>query len=442
MASISGSDSKYKDGHQIQFKGADKLSRTVAAQVKKLGYIPADTIFSLMKPTKKPKADHLIEVTKDGKEELYIKDPKNKVILLVGSQTSIDGCFNHAAGESSKGDTNIKTEIKEKVSMWIFESAIERNTILDENQILQKLDSASKKYYSTVYYESALKQLEALKKNITRGGYTYERQRDDKTEALYTLARKLSGKSNDNWNPADVWMIRKTYDLKKVVDSCDTIAALNSAIATAIKNKDLVPISLKQVEGKAKAKYSIVDPEKSGEDIDIDFSFEKVDLSESFNNFILFTKGGFGLRVGYKASSTNFGVYLEGRMTGAKSQLGAVDKKAFVEYIKNNYSFDVRSGSNAPAVSEHALAKKELKKIFTKYNRISNKIANEKEALDLYVKGDDAIKGRFSNIISFLYALIVLPSSEKDFKEVMKYCYLSAKKITGGACMYVLINEA
>lgn len=442
MASISGSSTKYKEGHKIQFKSEDKLSASVASQIKKLGYIAGNTIFSLLRPIKDPKATHIIEVTKGGKEQVYVKDPKNKIVLLIGSSSGIDGCFNHAGGESSKGDTNIKTEVKEKISMWVFESMIEKNVMPTENEIIEKLGPKLKTYYSSVYYESAQRQLEVLKKNVTKRGYTYERQRDDKTDALYALGRKLSGKQNDNWNPADVWMIRKTFDLSEMIASSDNIAALNNSIADAIMKKDLIPISLKQIEGNKTAKYSIVDPEKSGNDIKIDFSFEKVDLSESFNNFILFTQGGFNIRVGYKASSTNFGVYLEGRMQGASSQIGAVDKRAFVEYIKDKYGFDLRSASNAPPIAEHALAKKELKKIFQKYSRISNKIQNEESALQLYTKGDDAIKGRFSNIISFLYAMTVLPKNDKEFEELMRYCYLSAKKITGGACMYILISEA
>jgi hypothetical protein len=442
MASISGKNSTYKDGHKVQFKSADKLSANVLSQIKKINYVPDSTVFSLIRTvTKTTKADYLIEVTKTGDEQIYLKDPRGKVVILTGSGTSIDGCFNHAGGSSSKADTNVKTEVKELVSMWVFEASLEKGAKLTEKQVMDKLGS-NKIHYSTVYYDSAYKQLEVLKKNVIKGGYIYERQRDNITSPLYDMARKLSGKANDNWNPADVWMIKKTFSIPKMMAKVDNIATLNNLIADAIKKKDLVPISLKQVEGKAKAKYSIIDPESSGDDIDIDFSFDKVDLSDSFNNFILFTKGGFNIRVGYKASSTNFGVYLEGRMTGAKSQIGAVDKKAFVEMIKQKYTFDVRSGSSAPPVSEHKLAKAEFKKVFDKYKRISNKILTEKEGLDLYTKGDAAIKGRFSNIVSFLYAMTTLPATPKEFKELMRYCYLSAKKITGGACMYVLINEA
>lgn len=279
MASISG-NSTYKDGHQVQFKAANKLSATVLSQIKKIGYIPDSTVFSLIRTiTKKIKVDHSIEVTKTGGEQVYLKDPKGKVLILTGSGSGIDGCFNHAGGTSSKADTNIKTEVKELISMWVFNASIERNVTLTEKQVMDKLGT-NKVHYSTIYYDSAYKQLKVLKQKITKGGYIYERQRDNLTSPIYDLGRELSGKANDNWNPADVWMIRKTFSIPKMLENVDNIATLNSLIASAIKKTDLIPISLKQIEGAdTKAKYSIVDPDSSGNDIDLDFSFEKVDLS-------------------------------------------------------------------------------------------------------------------------------------------------------------------
>jgi hypothetical protein len=253
------------------------------------------------------------------------------------------------------------------------------------------------------------------------------------------LGRKLSGKANDNWNPGDVWMIKKNYDMKKLLAS-KTVDELNDKIAAEVKKKTILPISLKQIET-AKAKYSIVDPSKQMTKVDMDFRFEKVDLSESFNNFILWTKSGFGIRVGYKAKGDNFSIFLEGRMAGATSQIGAVDKKAFVPHIKEKYGYDLRNGQNAPPKTEYPMAKKELQAVFNKYTRISNKIQDYKSAEKLFNAGGDLIKGRFSNISSFMYGMLVAPKTEKQFVELMEYCYYSAKKLTSGASIYILINE-
>ena len=63
--------------------------------------------------------------------------------------------------------------------------------------------------------------------------------------------------------------------------------------------KDIIPISLKQVE-KPKASSQVIDPSKlMTTKLDLDLRFDRVDLSESFNNFIVITKSGFAVRVGF-----------------------------------------------------------------------------------------------------------------------------------------------
>lgn len=441
MASVTGKSSTYTDGHKVQLVAKPSASAAVQAQFKKAGYIWGESVFSLVRaPKKTDKIVLTIQVTATGTDELVIKDSKNKFVKLHGSRTGIDGLFVHAGeGASSKSDTNAKTEVKELVSMWVFESGIEKAKPMKEDEITTKLGT-KKKYYDSLYYTSALKQLAALKPKLASStGYTYERQRDNLTAPLYDLGRKLSGKANDNWNPGDVWMIKKNYDMKKLL-ACKNIDELNDKIGAEVKKKNILPISLKQIET-AKAKYSIVDPSTQITKLDMDFRFEKVDLSESFNNFILWTKSGFGIRVGYKAKGDNFSIFLEGRMTGATSQIGAVDKKAFVPHIKDKYGYDLRNGQNAPPKTEYPMAKKELQAVFNKYTRISNKIQDYKGAEKLFNAGGDLIKGRFSNISSFMYGMLVAPKTEKQFVELMEYCYYSAKKLTSGACVYILINE-
>lgn len=440
MASVSGKDSKYPDGHKVQLVEKPSCSASVQAIFKKSGYAWGSSVFSLYRNVKKTdKITQSIQVTSTGSEVLVLKDTKNKLIRLSGSKTGLDGLFVHAGdGKSSKSDTNAKTEVKELVSMWLFESVIERNKMMKEDEIITKLGT-KKKNYETIYYTSAQKQVAALKPKLgSASGYTYERQRDNLTAPLYDLARKLSGKANDNWNPGDVWMIKKNFDMKKLL-TCTTIDDLNDKIAAEVKKKTILPISLKQIEG-PKAKYSIIDP-SSQKQVDMDFAFDKVDLSESFNNFILWTKSGFGIRVGYKAAGDNFSIFLEGRMSGATSQIGAVDKKAFVPHIKDTYSYVLRNGQNAPPESDYPMAKKELKAVFDKYIRVSNKLKTYKDAEALFNSGNALIKGRFANISSFMYGMLIAPNTPKKFEELMRYCYYSAKKLTNGACVYVLINE-
>lgn len=436
MASIVGS-SKYGEGHKVVLKEADKMSATAKSILTKAGYIPGQSVFSIVRNNLKTiKIAKSIAITA-GNDIIHMKDKNNKVVLFSGSASAIDNIFNHYS-ENSKSNTGLLTEIKELISMWMFEEMIERGKVLSEDAVLKKLGTDKAKYYDSVYYESSLKQTKALKKQVKGKGYDYERQGKDKTEAVYKLAREYSKKSNDNWNPADVWMIKKTFDMKKITNA-SSLDELNNSIALAYKKGDVYPISLKQVTTK-EATFNVIDASSQmNQKLEYDFTFEKVDLSDTFANFIVQTKSGFAVRCGFKASATTLNVSLEGRFIGAGYQLGAVDAKTFGPWIKEKFGYDLRSGVGVTATDQKK-ALEELKTLFSKQSRLSNTIKDFKEAEQLFKKADSLTKDRFANIISYLYAVVALPKNAKQFEEVMTYCYFSSKKITTGACLYTILQ--
>jgi hypothetical protein len=270
-------------------------------------------------------------------------------------------------------------------------------------------------------------------------GYHYERQAADKTDELYKVGRKLSGKANDNWNPADVWMIKNNFDMKKLTKA-SSITELNTEIASAFKKKELIPISLKQVESKQKAVIELVDPaSQMDKDLDFDVSFSKVDLSDTFANFIVQTKSGFAVRCGFKASATTLNVSLEGRFIGAGYQLGAVDAKQYSPHIKSKYQYDVRSGVGVTS-SDYTKAKTELKAMFAAYPRLSNTIKDYKQAEAIFNKADKLTKDRFANLVSYLYSFLMAPKGPAKFKDNMKFCYYSSKKLSNDSSLYIVVK--
>lgn len=426
---------KYGDGHQIVLK--EKLSAAIAEKFLKFRYRKG-AVFSIYGKQDLPKDIPVINLL-TGEKIIFLKDESNNIIKLQGSASSINGSFNHYS-ENAKSNTNILTEIKETISMEVFKEWIENKKILNEDACVEISNKIQNGLYDTLYYDSAIKQLNALKPIIgSKTGYTYERQSADKTKNLYEVARRLSKKSNDNWNPADVWLIKKSYKMQELYVS-KNISELNSKIALAWKNMDIIPISLKQIT-KPKASFSIIDPANMmNMDLDLDLNFAKVDLSDTFANFILETKSGFSVRCGFKASASTLNVSLEGRFKGAGYQLGAIDAKTFGPHIRSKYNYTIRGGVGVPTGSGIPMAKKELKAVFLKYGRISNTISSYIEAESLVNSSNDLTQKRFVNLISYLYALTVAPKTPKDFIETMKFCYFSSKKITSNSCLYVILN--
>jgi hypothetical protein len=429
MASIVN-NKKYGEGHEVVLKAADKMPAKYKTLFMKNGYKPGTSVFKLTFDPKK--VDKIIDAA--GNIVVHLKDQSNKVIKLIGSKSAIENSFNHTTSGKTKSNTNLLTEIKENVSMWLFEGYFERGKILTEEEITTKLGNNANSY-DTSYYESAKKQLEELKKYVKSGGYTYERQGQNKTATLYTRARKLTGKANDNWNPADVWMIRKGFDLKTIYNT-NSAEDLNGSLARAFYERDVIPISLKNVTT-PKAKSNIVDPnDLLDSKLDLNLKFDQVDLSDTFNNYILKTKSGFAVRAGFKASSTTLNVSLEGRMIGAGYQLGGIDAKDYKSFIKTKYGYTLRSG--AATSSDVERAKTEIKTLFNKYNRLSNTIKDYSEIEEILSSSNEFIKSRFSNIVSYLYAMTYL--TRREFEDHMQYCYFSAKKITKLGGVYLILQ--
>jgi len=421
---------KYGDGHQIVLR--DKVSPTARAAFAAERYVAGKSVFTIVRKQIKP--TKVIRIG-SGSETINLSDSSRNFVTIIGTAGAINDCFNHYTA-NAKSSTTTLTRIKEEVSMLMFEGYFEYGDVPSEDDILNYFDASDRDMYDTIFYESARRQLEELKKYVKGGGYTYERQGADKTRVLYEKARKLSGLQNDNWNPADVWMIKKS--IGKITDfigeNPDDIKTINLTIANAFKQRTIIPISLKQVT-KPRATSQVIDPNQSGrKKLDIDMSLNRVDLSTTFNNFIVQTRSGFAARVGYKASSTTLNVSIEGRFVGAGYQLGAVDAKKYKDYCSTEYSYTLRSTQNVTD-SDIIKAKQELKEVFQQQVRMSDTIDSYQAAFDV---ADDFTKKRFANLMSYLYSFIVAPG--RSFEDHMTYCYYSSTKQTKDACLYLVLK--
>lgn len=429
MATIVNNN-KYGEGHEVVLKSSVQIPALAKTAFAKYGFVAGVSTFKVSRTAKT--SDAIITVG-TGKDSVYLVDDKGKTYQIVGKAATINGSFNHH-GKNIKSKTNLLTEIKELISMWMFESYFESKKFIEEDEIFTRLGT-NKEYYDTVYYNSALKQLDALKPYVNGSGYTYERQGQNRTKQLYVNARKQTGRLNDNWNPADVWMIKKDFDMKPLYTAAPA-EVLNGMLAEAFKNGDVIPISLKQITGVAKV--SIIDPTKMmNQKTDIDLGFKEIKLSSTFNNFFVVTKSRFAVRGGFKSSSASLIVSLEGSMLGAGYQLGGIDAKQFTKKIQQDYGYTLRGGVRIN-LNDMDAAKKEFKEIMAKYGSVSSKLESYDTTMEMIDQGDTLLKSRFIAIVSYLYAIVI--KGQRDFEDLMKYCYFSAKKISSDTSTYLLVS--
>jgi len=432
MATIVNS-SKYGEGHEVILR---KVSSSREKELKRFGYIPEKSVFKITLK-KSLRLDNVFDIG-NGNDSITLIDSNGKVFLIKGKSNSINDIFNHYS-KNAKSVTGLLTEIKETYSLVVFKSYFENKKILSEEEAIQSVLKSipkAKEYLSTLYYTSAMKQLDAFKSGyVKKKGYHYERQGGKLTKKLYENARKLTGKSNDNWNPADVWMIHKSFDMNPLYEA-RTSSEFNFLLSEAFRKGDVIPISLKQVQSN-KAKVSIIDPPKLlKEKIDLDFSFDKIDVSNTFNNASIFTKCGYVVRAGYKGSGNSLNVSLEGSFKNVNYQLGAIDAKIYKNVLREEYQYNTRSTTVSKL--QYTVAKKEFKQICEKYPRFSVSMKSFDEAMSIFDSGEKLLKDRFSNIASYIYSLLIIP---KNFEDHMKFTYLLAKKITKDSGVYLLISE-
>lgn len=440
MASIVA-PSKYGEGHEVVLSSGKGLSLAAKTQITKMGYklaggLAEPSVFSIVRNISRIKLAGDI-VLSDGSAFVHLKDSKGKVVVFKGSKKGIEALFNHNAKEG-KSATNDQTRIKEEISLWMIEAAVEKSQYLSEDTIIGKLNATDRKLYRTVYYESALKQAKAISPTIKTSGFRYERQAQNLTAKLYENARTLSKKQNDNWNPADIWMVKKTYPIEKLY-TIQSIQELNDAIALAYKNSDMIPISLKQVTAD-KATMEVIDPSKAMQKkLDLDLTLSNITFSETFANFQVETVSTFSVRGGFKGSGMTYSVSLEGKMKGAGYQLGAVDAKDYPPHVESSYNYTVRNGVK---VTEEGVkqALEELKEIYRKYPGVSARMRTYEDAVNKFYMSDKEIQERASNLISFLYSFLIAPKTKDQFEENMKFCYYSSRKVSNLSSLYVVLK--
>lgn len=175
-----------------------------------------------------------------------------------------------------------ETKKQENGSRVYFELVIEsgKDPIRNHNDLLK----AVKKVYpniSSEWMESYRKQVIALKKYIKANkGYEYSRDTGF-MPFIENIAKLKCGVSvKDRWNPADIYMVKKTKkaeiqkQLEKITSSTNkdtNLIALNEYMKSIMINLTMIPISLKAIKSSTKEAHAD-EANVSGAKKDISFS--------------------------------------------------------------------------------------------------------------------------------------------------------------------------
>ena len=449
MASIF--QDKYGEGDAFTF--STKSKDLLLFQKAKVG----DITKLVVKKTSKVDIEQLNEIFDLGginPATVFLRAGK-KIIAIKGSEGKLKTLFN-VASKGGSGQASKRTECSETVSLIIFKNKIENSKILDEDSVVVELKKLVSKeafeLYKSSYYESALKQLNEFQKIFfLKKGYEYERQKQNRTKAIYKDIAKLGGpRDADNFNSGDLWIINKEYarKMEEKFLSYKNINEIILEISRTFKEKLMIPVSLKATE-KEQPSAKIIDPSRElNKKLDLDFSIDKINLTYggtekfAFNNPEIITKSGFQIRLTHKSSGLT-PLFFEGKIRGQDYQMGAID---IGKYEKRLTEVGYVMNRKANVQKDQATRAKTLKE-FDTLIKIPNLFTSEqikllKQFRSLFERGisNDRIvqmeHDRFIHFISAMYAIFV---KVKDVKEHMKFSFNLARKVQEFSSVYVKV---
>jgi len=208
--------------------------------------------------------------------------------------------------------------------------------------------------------EGSIKGANEIFKTVGGSGYKFVRGDsllDDGSikKAFGRVKGQTNLSSEDKWNPADIWMVKKSEvgAIKKHLDRENTIDCLNNALLQRFNDKSLIGISLKKIEGNPKMDIKnnqTAAVRKENEKA----KFVKYDLTStsSMDVYLYYGPGTFE-----KFQARNFGGSSKGdwklELKGKSAAQGKIQGTVLIELLKNA-GFTNISQFNIPTWAESA----------------------------------------------------------------------------------------
>lgn len=299
-----------------------------------------------------------------------------------------------------KETASLAAILKKKNTNSNYKTDEELIKVLKEDYSLKDVND----YWKPVYFSSAIAHANLVynKINLSSGLILGERQQDDFSEIIYKISKELTSKAADNWNPSDVWFINKSRSAeikrelnqfkqnisKTELDKDELAYKFKMILDKLLFDGDLVGVSLKQIDnGTGKCNLvtykSIKDKSK-----EMNFKVKKCYLRETKNGLPAYgelqSECGFNIKFGGRANATKANINLEGQMTGATHQLGAIDakvvdkialKKGFKIYKDSDFNENNKTDMLNKFENSVNIVKQKQNDIFNKYfkgNNINN----------------------------------------------------------------------
>lgn len=365
-----------------------------------------------------------------------------------------------------------ETQKQENGSRITFESFIEKGKFPSKDLIETVYPKVPDKWINTYKLQA-----EALKKYIgSNKGYLYSRDVGI-MPTIEKFAKQYMGVSNkDAWNPMDIVMVKKTEEKKIIqeiekisklsITPTDRLIKLNLYMKDLLKQKILLPISLKEIKAgvkQANIQESNLDKKSKGIKFKLISGSLKCDLDVSEPPLLDTGEFRFKFQIddesvnvqirSFRYSIASTGPQTDitpiGRQSGAK--LGKVSVQAMEPFLLKLGLKKPPSPSQDPMISVDGKFKENQIKFWNNfYNEIKNvkiagenvdfdapidlgkKVVNLNDIIEFSLKNKDKkdVLGRlYSKLITLRYIKLYQQISQKNkFDEWLSILYFGAKK--------------
>lgn len=312
------------------------------------------------------------------------------------------------------------------------------------------INKAIKFDFSKDWHESFEKTVNAVLTVISKGTIgQYEFYRDSNPKKPTFLNQITDSKvlpdSKDNWNPSDIWAIKKTSAAKlglavdtlykKLLTKKSGIEDLNKFVEEKFDSKEIIGISLKKVAG-PKATISKIEVDaKYIKSISFVGSWKKFDYKVSNSYFDILPQFkifketiNYRFRFRPRGASNELNTYGEGQPETAKVWDGAISRDMLNSEFPGMLIVisDMKKANtvaNTVAAQITSMAKTKIYEAFAKYVK-----ANKFKFVDVSGIDDKMPEYEVKRAVVLLYYIYALETAPNP-AEVYKKMYLAAKKM-------------
>ena len=278
------------------------------------------------------------------------------------------------------------------------ENATRCEKFIETNRMPAAVDIS--KIYSDVddeWEETFAKQASSLKKWLSgKKGYNYSRDTGIMPIVENIALQKCGVRAKDNWNPADIYIVKKTEE-KQIVKELESIGGLetdkelkldrlNEYMRELFVKRHLVGISLKKLGRVVSLEETNV--KKIDKELDITIVENSIKLDLDLNDSDEFVTGEMAFSINVKGNNVNVQIrafsggerestQMDMTETGAAAKLGKVSSIVAIDPYIKKFGLKRRMGSVLPRVGMWTPG--EINQYVTEYHRLRDvRIAGNK----------------------------------------------------------------